>query len=157
MESQWHLFRAKAFADGAVFIALLLSLGFRSYAWSVYVDPIASFVIAGFLLYSVYGIVSDSVYDLLDKTLDESLQIVINRELAAFYDKYTAFHGVRSRRSGSNIYIEIFLEFDGDQKMSEVQQAINDIKTSLERKIKGSRVIVAPTEPIATSTIQPRF
>jgi cation diffusion facilitator family transporter len=145
MESQWHLFRAKAFADGAVLAALLLSVGLSRYAWSVYIDPIASFIISGFLLYSVYGIVSHSVYDLLDKTLDESLQFVITRDLAAFFDEYSAFHGVRSRRSGGNVYIELYLEFDGERKMRDVQEVINRIKTSLEGKIKGSFVTVAPS------------
>ena len=143
MESQWRLFRAKAFADAAVLTALLLSLGLAHYPWSVYIDPMASFVISGFLFYSVYGIISHSIYDLLDKTLDESLQIVITKELAAFFDEYSAFHGVRSRRSGSNIYIEIFLEFDGERRMKDVQKVIDSIKASMESKIKGSFVTVA--------------
>jgi divalent metal cation (Fe/Co/Zn/Cd) transporter len=77
--------------------------------------------------------------------LDESLQILITKELAAFFDEYAAFHGVRSRRSGSNTYIEIFLEFDGEKRMKDVQNVINGIKASLESKIKGSFVTVAPS------------
>ena len=153
MESQWHLFRAKAFADAAVLAALLLSVGLSRYAWSAYIDPVASFVISGFLLYSVYGIVSNSVYDLLDKTLDESLQLLIVGELAAFFDEYQAFHGVRSRRSGGNTYVEIYLEFEGEKKMRDVQQVINRIKESIESKIKGSFVTVAPSDQgLPTST-----
>lgn len=152
MESQWRLFRAKAFADAAVFLALVLSLGLKHFTWVQYVDPIASFIIAGFLIYSVYGIVSHSVYDLLDKTVEESVQVLINRELAAFYREYKAFHGVRSRRSGNNIFIELFLEFDGSRAMKDVQESINKIKSSLEQKIQGSRVVIAPTtSPIASS------
>ena len=51
----------------------------------------------------------------LDKTLDEELQMVIVRHLAQYFNEYTELHGVRSRRSGSNVYIEIFLEFDGER------------------------------------------
>lgn len=144
MESQWRLFRAKAMADFSVLLVLSLSLLFSSSHWSVYIDPLASFVIVGFLIYSIYGVVSGSIYDLLDKTLEESLQLVIVRELAFFFDEYKAFHGVRSRRSGGNVFIEIFLEFDGNKTMSDVQRAIDAMKTSIEKNIMGSCVVIAP-------------
>jgi cation diffusion facilitator family transporter len=145
MDSQWRLFRTKAFSDFSVLVALLASLAFSHYAWSLYIDPLASFIIAGFLLTSGYRVISSSLPDLLDKTLDEELQMVIVQHLAVFFNDYTALHGVRSRRSGTNIYIEIFLEFDGDKKMCEVQEVINRIKASLETHIPKSRVSVVPT------------
>jgi len=145
MDSQWRLFRAKAFSDFTVLISLVASLELSAYSWSLYIDPLASFVIAGFLLFSGYRVITSSLPDLLDKTLDEELQMVIVRHLAVFFNDYTALHGVRSRRSGSNVYIEIFLEFDGDKKMSDVQVVINRIKVSLEFHIPNSSVSVVPT------------
>jgi cation diffusion facilitator family transporter len=145
MDSQWRLFRTKAFSDFSVLVALIASMVFSSYSWSLYIDPLSSFVIAGFLLFSGYRVITSSLPDLLDKTLDEELQMVIVRHLAAFFDEYTALHGVRSRRSGSNVYIEIFLEFDREKKMGEVQAIINRIKVSLEAHIPKSSVSVVPT------------
>jgi hypothetical protein len=43
------------------------------------------------------------------------------------------------------VYIEIFLEFDGNMKMCEVQGIINRIKVSLEAHIAKSSVSVVPT------------
>lgn len=44
---------------------------------------------------------------------------------------------------------EIFLEFDGDKKMNEVQEIINMIKSGLEHHIKGSFItIVLATTPV---------
>lgn len=145
MESQWRLFRAKSVADMTVLVTLLLSLGLRRFTWSVYIDPCGSLAIAGFLIFSIYHVVAHSVYDLLDRTLDESVQLVIVRDLASFYDHYKALHGVHSRRSGSNIYIEIFLEFEGSKKMHEVQDVIDMIKAALEQHIKGSFVAIIPS------------
>jgi ferrous-iron efflux pump FieF len=145
MDSQWRLFRAKAFSDFSVLVALIASMELSAYSWSLYIDPLASFVIAGFLLFSGYRVITSSLPDLLDKTLDEELQMVIVRHLAAFFHDYTALHGVRSRRSGSNVYIEIFLEFDSEKKMGEVQAIINRIKVSLEAHIPKSSVSVVPT------------
>jgi len=145
IDSQWRLFRAKAFSDFSVLLSLIASLALMHYAWSLYIDPFASFIIAGFLFFSGYRVITSSLPDLLDKTLDEELQIVIVRHLAEFFDDYTALHSVRSRRSGSNVYIEIFLEFDGEKKMCEVQEAINRIRTSLEKNIPKSSVSIVPT------------
>ena len=156
MDSQWRLFRAKAFSDFSVLVSLIASIELSRYAWSLYIDPLASFVIAGFLLFSGYRVITSSLPDLLDKTLDEELQMVIVRHLAAFFNDYTALHGVRSRRSGSNVYIEILLEFDGEKKMCEVQEIINRIKSSLETHIPKSSVSVVPTSPaVCEGTIPP--
>ena len=145
MESQWRLFRTKAFSDLSVLLALIFSIVLHQFWWAVYIDPFASMIIVGFLFTTGYRVISASLPDLLDKTLDESLQITIIRELTEFFCEYEAFHGVRSRRSGSNVYIEIFLEFDGDRRMCEVQEAIDRMKASLESKIPKSSVTIVPS------------
>jgi len=142
MESQWRLFRAKAVSDGSVLLVLVASLVFRRYAWSVYIDPAASFVIAAFILFSVYGVVSSSLYDLLDKTLEESLQLVIVKELVSFFDEYAALNGVRSRRSGNMIYVEIFLAFDKGRNGDEIHATVERMKTALEARIHNSSVSI---------------
>jgi ferrous-iron efflux pump FieF len=149
MDSQWRLFRTKAFSDFSVLLSLIFSLAFSRYAWSYYIDPGASFFIAGVLFFSGARVIRSSLPDLLDRTLDEELQMVIVQHLAQFFSDYTALHGVRSRRSGSNMYIEIFLEFDGEKRMCEVQETIDRIKASLEAHIPKSTVSIVPT---STST-----
>ena len=145
MDSQWRLFRAKAFSDGCVLLALILSLALAKYSWSLYIDPFASFSMIGFLIFSAYGVITNSIYDLMDKTIEESLQLIIVGELVAYFDEYKSLQGVRSRRSGGDIYVEIFLEFDGEKKMAEIQNVINNMKNTLETKIKGSHVIISPS------------
>ena len=152
MESLWRLYRVKTIASVCVFLALLLSLAFREFSWAEYIDPAGSIVILGFLAYTAYGVITMSVYDLLDGTLDESLQLAILRELAGHFDKYDNVHGIRSRRSGSSVYIELFLEFDGDRRMGDVQKSIDELKEALEANLPGSQVSIMPTtSPIAPS------
>ncbi|AGB01571.1 cation diffusion facilitator family transporter [Methanoregula formicica] len=142
MEAQWRLRRAKTFSNLLLLFALTFSVICIQYEWAHYIDPIVSFVIIGFLLFAGYREFSSSLPDLFDKTLDEELQLVILRELSGSFDKYDEFHGVRSRRSGSRIYIEIFLGFDPEQKMGDVQQFATTLKRSLENEIAGSVVSV---------------
>jgi len=151
MDSQWRFFRTKAFSDFSVLVALILSLSLSHYSWSLYIDPVASFIIVGFLFLSGYRVVMSLLPNLLDKTLDEELQMVIVKELAVFFTDYTALHGVRSRRSGTNVYIDLHLEFDGNLRLCEVQETINRIKASLEANIPHSTVSIVPTTAPACS------
>lgn len=144
MEAQWRFFRSKSVCDYCVLASLGLTLGLRAYEWSHYIDTIFSFILSGFLLVSAYTITADSMYDLLDRTLDESLQLEITRLLVAHFDEYENLHGVRSRRSGGHVYIEIFLEFDGGKTMAEVQKMIDHITADLESKIPSSHVMICP-------------
>jgi divalent metal cation (Fe/Co/Zn/Cd) transporter len=144
MESQWHLFRTKALVNGCVVGGLGLDQTFDGVPWALYIDPVASLVVCGFLAYSIYNIATKNTADLLDRALDESLQLVILRTLAGHFDEYAAFHGLRSRRSGTSVYIEVFLEFEQRLTMGEVQKTIDTLTAELERQIPGSRIVIAP-------------
>lgn len=144
MESQVRLFKTKAVTDLTVLIALILVMLLDDYSWAVYIDPLASFIVIGLFLFSGYRTISSSLPDLLDTTIEEELQLIVVRALAEFFDDYQAFHGVRSRRSGNCIYIELFLEFNGEKKVAEMQQIIYLIKKSLESEIPRSSVTIMP-------------
>jgi ferrous-iron efflux pump FieF len=144
LESLWRMYRFKTIASVLVIISLALSALFNAQPWASYVDPVGSVIIGLFIVQSIYNISTMSVHDLLDRALEESLQIVILRELAHYFDEYEAIHGIRSRRSGANVYVEIFLEFEGDRRMADVQKVIDAIKSSLESKINGSEIVISP-------------
>jgi len=156
-ESQWRIFRAKTAINVCVLMTLLASKGAEHLAahhvsfitwggihWGNLIDPSASFVLAAFLLFSAVRVVSVSVYDLLDHSLEESMQVLIRRGLAAFQDRYLSLCGIRSRRSGGYIYIEVFLEFEGSLPMHVVQHSIDDIRQTLESEIANSQIIIVP-------------
>jgi cation diffusion facilitator family transporter len=145
IESLWRMYRFKTIASILVILSLFLSYIFSDKGWAYYIDPVGSVIISLFILQSIYNISSMSVYDLLDRALEESLQIVILRELAQYFDEYEAIHGIRSRRSGANVYVEIFLEFDAERKMGDIQKVINSIKDNLQHKITGSEIVISPT------------
>jgi cation diffusion facilitator family transporter len=144
LEAQITLLKTKAITDLIVLVALILVVFLEEHEWAIYIDPIASFIVIGSFLLSGYRTISTSLPDLLDRTIEEELQLVVVRSLADFFDDNQAFHGVRSRRCGNFIYIELFLEFDGEKKLSEVQSVIYRIKNSLEKEIPKSSVTIMP-------------
>jgi cation diffusion facilitator family transporter len=149
MEAQWRFFRSKSVCDYCVLASLACTLLFHAFDWSTYIDTFFSFVLSGFLLWSAYQITADSMYDLLDRAIDESLQFEITRLLAEHFDAYEGLHGVHTRRSGDQIYIELYLEFDGRKLMGEVQKTIDRLTADLEGRIPSSHVSVCPrTSPV---------
>jgi ferrous-iron efflux pump FieF len=144
MEAQWRFFRSKAVCDYCVLASLGCSLVFHGYAWSIYIDTVFSFILSGFLVWSAYLITADSMYDLLDRSLDEALQVEINRLLIAHFHAYESLHGVRTRRSGGQVFVELFLEFEGGKLMADVQDAIDVMTADLASKIPSSQVMICP-------------
>ena len=149
LSSQARLFATKTFANICMVAALSTGLLLKRYRWVPYIDPAVSILIAAGMFFGAYSIIRKNISDLLDKTLEEHFQILILRELSAFFEDYTAFHGLRSRKSGKNIYIEVFLEFDGSKPHAEVQRIMDRVKAALEAVIPDSDVTIASTtEPI---------
>lgn len=145
MDSQWRLFRLKAFANFVVLFTLVFTLFCAGFPWAVYIDPVASFVVMGILLFSGMRMIQSSLPDLLDQTLEEELQLIVMRELAEHFHNYEQVHGIKSRRSGGSVYVDIFLEFRGDLQMWEVQDTMDRMKMSLEMKLPKSHVNIIST------------
>ena len=94
----------------------------------------------GILLYSGYTMIISSLPDLLDQTIEEELQLIVMKELAEHFHNYEQIHEIKSRQSGGNIYVDIFLEFGSDQLMGDVQDIMDLMKSSLEIQIPKSSV-----------------
>ncbi|MCG5501600.1 cation diffusion facilitator family transporter [Ectothiorhodospira lacustris] len=146
MEMQWRANRADALLSFAVVIGLSVTLLLRDLPWAVYLDPILALCFITYVGLSFLPILANGVNDLLDKTLQEDLQLRIDRRLAEHFDDFDAFHGVRSRRAGGRIFIEIALGFDSETTMEAAQNTVRQLCEKLERDIPGSevRVVLMP-------------
>ncbi len=81
---------------------------------------------------------------LLDRTLEEAQQQLINRALVDYFDDYDELSTVRSRLSGTTTLVEIVLGFDASWQIGEVQIVVNKISGTIRTLIPGSRVTVIP-------------
>ncbi len=141
-QAQARLFLTKAFANVFILGSLLASTFLHALWWSVYIDPIASLVIAGSILVPAVGIFSHSFYDLLDRTLEESDKLTIVGEVGQFAGEFTDLHEIRTRRAGSVSFVDIVLEFDPDRRVGEVQEILDRLRARIEAAVPASRVTV---------------
>lgn len=146
MEMQWRANRTDALTCAGVLLALCLNLLLRDQPWSIYLDPAFALV---FILYCgasfLPGLVG-GVHELLDKTLQEDLQLRIDRWLVLSFADYAGFHGVRSRRAGGRIFIEVALSFPSAQSVGEAVATSERLRQGIEKDIPGSevRVVLMP-------------
>lgn len=147
LESQWKLFRAKAVASFVVVVSLGLGLSIPGSPVSLYADSIGSIVLSAFLLYSAYGLFSSSMSDLLDRSIEEALRLRLFRVLIEHESRYQGFHGIRARRVGRRIFVDVFLEFSEEMKLRDVGKEISIISETLTKVIPGSELSVIPVIP----------
>lgn len=144
MDSKASMYKGRALASTLVATSLGCAVLFEAHAVARYIDPIGSLALCGLTLAAARRVLSQAFSGLLDKALDESLQLLIIRELTTNFDGYTAIHGIRNRRSGSDVFIEIFLEFDPAHTMGAVQATIDAMRSGLQTAIPGSQVSIIP-------------
>ena len=149
MEAQAKLFLTKALGNAFIFASLVLSLSLAAYSWSVYIDPVASLILAASIMMSAVGVFSSSVYDLLDGTLEETDKLKIMRELVNNFDRYDDLYAIRSRRAGNRAFIEIFLGYDPQKTVGHVEEQIEALRLAVAKQIQNSSVTVILGRPDA--------
>jgi ferrous-iron efflux pump FieF len=150
LKSKMLTYRIAMIGDFGIIATLVAGKLFPGQAWALYLDPLVACGFGIALLLKVYGSLAQVVGDLSDKTLEEASQLVVLRELAVFFDDYEQIHGIRSRRSGNVVYVEVFLEFRPDLPFGAVQETMDRIRTRLETHIGNSRVLVVPARSAPT-------
>ena len=149
MEMQWRANRADALAALVVFAGVMLTLCLREYAWSAYVDPLLALIFVSYAAASFIPLLAAGVNDILDKTLQEDLQLQIDRRLVEYFDGYAGFHGVRSRRAGGKVLVEIALSFSPDQLVGDAARTATGLCQGIQADIPGCevRVVLMPCVP----------
>lgn len=147
--SQAHLWFSKALYDGLMAVALILALIFKNFAWSAFLDPLASLVGVGFLLLGAWSMASSSVGDLLDSTLEEATKLRIMRHMVEHFVDYSHLYQIRTRRAGPRVYVEVFLQFDPELRMSDVERRIEVLRAEIATSIPGADITICPVMPSA--------
>ncbi len=146
MEVQWRTYRADAIFSLVCFVSLMLWLVLRKWPWAVYIDPLFALVFVCYAIASFIPTLVAGVNDMLDKTLQEELQLKIDQRLAEHFHGYEGFHGVRSRRAGGRVFIEIALSFDPETHVREISRTVASLCHSIQQDVPGSevRIVLVP-------------
>lgn len=131
----WHL-RTDVYTSGGVMLALAAIWGlgvFFPYLDAQWIDPVAAIFVAGLIVKAAYDLTVQAGRDLLDASLPKEENDCISGLIAEIRPKVIGFHKLRTRKSGSERFIEFHLIVEKDMTV----EAAHKIADELERKIEA--------------------
>ncbi|HKC63359.1 MAG TPA: cation diffusion facilitator family transporter [Pyrinomonadaceae bacterium] len=104
-------------------------------------DPVISIIIALYILWSAAMVARESI----DILMDRCLPLDINEQVAEVVNRYTGqgvlgFHDLRTRRSGSQKFIDLHLEVERDMRLQEAHDLSVRVLRAIEAEIPRARV-----------------
>jgi ferrous-iron efflux pump FieF len=125
------------FTNSGALLALLIVV---LTGWQM-ADPLISIMIAIYILYSAVGVGRESMDVLMDRRLPADIDERITEIVGKFRDRgVLGFHDLRTRRSGSQKFIDLHLEVERDQRLQEAHDITVQVLRAIEREIPRSRV-----------------
>jgi ferrous-iron efflux pump FieF len=114
----------------------------------IIVDPIISIGIALYILWSAFGVGREAVDVLMDKRLPPDIDEKIASIVASFRDQgVIGFHNLRTRRSGSQKFIDLHLEIERDKRLEEAHAVTVRVLRTIQAEIPRALVHIH-TDPV---------
>jgi ferrous-iron efflux pump FieF len=125
------------YVNSGVLIALLVT---AFTGWSV-ADPLISLAIALYIIKSSFELAHESISVLMDRKLPLEVDAKIAEIVARYRNEGVyGFHGLRTRRSGSEKFIDFHLEVDRNKRFEEAHDLTVKILRAIEVEIPRSKV-----------------
>jgi len=129
-------YRADLLVNVAVIAALLLA----HRGWPGF-DALAAIGIALYILYSAWQIVRQSLNHLMDRELPDAHRAKIIRIVDAHPD-VLGMHELRSRRSGTDMFIQLHLELDDTLTLVEAHRISDEVENALRAEFPRAEILI---------------
>ena len=121
-------------------IAVILALWLATIGLNIF-DPIIGAIIACYILYSVWSIVSISLDQLMDRELSDDVRADIKQVVLA-HPQAQGMHDLRTRHSGTMTFIQFHLEIEDDLTLLQAHNVSDEIEFELLKTYPGSEIII---------------
>lgn len=145
LAAQARVHLVSAISSGAVFTVTVVLSIFNDVYWMFYLDPTASFVVIGFMVYNIFAMLSNSVASLLDQAIDEAGQLRILKVLTSHFDDFDELGDIRTRQFGGKMFVELHLGFESDWTVARTRAVVARLTEAVKREFReaGDDVDVA--------------
>ena len=126
--------------------AVLLALILVGATGETVFDPIVALLLAAYLLWTAFRVFSAGLEEVMDVRLPPDELRLIERCILRQQDRIGGYHGLRTRKSGREKYVEFHLVVDPKMSVEEVHRTCDLIEGDLQRRIPGS-VVTIHVEP----------
>jgi len=118
--------------DLGIFVSVVSSYLFKGYAFTAYIEPIFSIIMAVLVISKSISRIKKYIKDLTYITLDEEDQMKIMKVLANHFHDFDKFFSVNSHKSGKNVYIDFLVSFPLDTTYGDIVDSLNAMTKELE-------------------------
>lgn len=130
-------FASDVWTNGGVLLALLL---ISLTGWNM-IDPLISILISLYILASALSVGRESVDVLMDRRLPPEVDERVAEIVSRFRDEGVhGYHDLRTRRSGSQKFIDLHLEVEGGKTLEEAHATSVRVLRTIEAEIPRSHV-----------------
>lgn len=147
IQAQFVLYRNAASASLLSLLAVLGATLSPHLRTGTVFDVAGAAIMAVLIFQGMFTLLRQSLSALLDEALEESLQLRVMRALADTFSDYAQLQRLRTRRSGSRIFVELFLEFPPDISGEEMLARMTRIKERVESDVPNGEAWVIPVRP----------
>ncbi|OGO77346.1 MAG: cation transporter [Clostridiales bacterium GWB2_37_7] len=108
------------------------------------IDPIASLIVAGFIIHATCEIFKDNSDVLVDKVAVDTEKI---RDIILSFEQVKDAHKIRSRGSENDLHIDMHIMTEPDMSVEESHKLIHSIEEKLRELINKTVQVIAHLEP----------
>lgn len=139
----WHL-RTDVWTSAAVLVGLAAMAVLRragiSHAEAL--DPLIAMVVAVVIARAAWDIMARSWSHLVDRSLPPHEVEVIERLLAEHYPEFASYHRLRTRRAGSERYVDLHLVVEGEESVAGAHRLCDHLERDLRSLLPRTEVLI---------------
>ncbi|SMF04434.1 cation diffusion facilitator family transporter [Desulfovibrio gilichinskyi] len=133
---------AKTVASFVVLGVLMLTLWIPDPKMARMVDLCGSLFLTVYMVIIAYGLIKESLPEILDRTIPEPDHYQILRILAENFDQYDGFSGYKARRAGKDLFILLKLCFFSTQTLEQIEARLQPVRKAFEAEMPGSSITI---------------
>jgi len=133
----WHL-RTDVYTSLGIFAGLVL---IRLTGWK-FLDPLFAIAVAVFIMKAAYDLTRRAASDLMDTSLPAAEEEKIKGILSDHYLRFASFHELRTRRSGSDRFMDLHLVVSKNLTVSEAHSLSDHLEDDLRQAFPRSSITI---------------
>jgi len=138
LEANAHNIAADVYSTSAVLLGLVI-VRFTGLA---VIDPILAIIVSFVILRSGYTVVKKSFGGLIDVKLPEEEEKIIRAAIMEHVGELVDFHALRTRKAGSQRYIDLHLVMPRDISLDKAHQMTDHLEQDIKSKLASTSVTI---------------
>lgn len=110
------------------------------------IDPLIAIGVAILIFKAAFDLIRDSMRSILDSCLPESEEQIIHDVLNRYSNIFVEYHNLRTRKAGSDRYIDLHLIISKDKNTNEIHDLCYSIEQDILRQLPNVQILIY-TEP----------